>query len=99
MKKITIILSSILTLNSCEPSDEYQIVNIDDKYSLTIPSFLTKVNNLNDNASLQYQHGLKEFYVIVIDESKIELQNALEDYQLTEYFTNDVKGYSDLLLE
>ena len=99
MKKITIILLSILTLNSCEPSDEYQIVNIDDQYSLTIPSFLTKVNNLNDNASLQYQHGLKEFYVIVIDESKIELQNALEDYQLTEYFTNDVKGYSDLLLE
>jgi hypothetical protein len=99
MKKITIILLTILTLSSCETGEKDQIITIGDKYSVSIPSFLTKVNNLNDDASLQYQHAWKEFYVIVIDESIEEMQKALEDNDLTESYTNDVKGYSNLLLD
>lgn len=99
MKKITIILLTILTLSSCESGDKEQTITIGDKYSISIPSFLTKVGNLNDDASLQYQHAWKEFYVIVIDETIDEMQKALEDNNLTESYTNDVKGYSNLLLD
>jgi len=37
--------------------------------------------------------------VIVIDESIDELQKSLEDNFLTERYTNDIKGYSNLLLD
>ena len=62
MKKITIILLTILTLSSCETSDKEVVITIDDRYTVSLPSFLTKVNNLNIDASLQYQHAGKEFY-------------------------------------
>ena len=89
---------TILLLNSCQAGDEQQCVTIENKYSIAIPSFLTKANGLNDNASLQYQHVWKEFYIIVLDESKTDTQKALDDNNLTETYSNDIKGYSDLLL-
>jgi hypothetical protein len=75
-----------------------QIVTIENKYSISIPSFLTKVSGLNDDASLQYQHAWKELYVIVIDESKEEMQNVLSENNLIGKYSNDIKGYSSLLL-
>lgn len=98
MKKITILILVILSLNSCQSEDGQQIVTIENRYSIVIPSFLTKARGLNDDASLQYQHTWKEFYVIVIDEPKTEMQKALDDNNLNEIYTNDVKGYSELLL-
>ena len=98
MKKITILLLTILSLNSCQSGDEQQTVTIENKYSVAIPSFLTKASGLNDDASLQYQHAWKEFYVIVIDESKAEMHKAFVDNNLTETYTNDIKGYSELLM-
>lgn len=99
MKKITILLLTIFSLNSCKPNDEQKTVTVDTKYIITIPSFLTKVSNLNEDASLQYQHAWKEFYIIVIDESKLEMQKALDDNNLNESYSNDIKGYSDLILK
>ncbi|RWZ85515.1 MAG: hypothetical protein EO766_16740 [Hydrotalea sp. AMD] len=98
MKNITILLLTILSLNSCQSGDEQQTVTIENKYSVAIPSFLTKASGLNDDASLQYQHAWKEFYVIVIDESKAEMQKALDDNNLSETYSNDIKGYSELLM-
>jgi hypothetical protein len=98
MKKITIPLLIILSLYSCQSGDEQQTVTIEKKYSVSIPAFLTKASGLNDDASLQFQHAWKEFYVIVIDESKSEIQKALDDNNLNETYTNDIKGYSELLM-
>jgi len=99
MKKISFIIFTILFLVTCQPTKTEQTITIENKYSLTIPSFLTKVNNLNDDASLQYQHAWKEFYVIVIDELKIELQTALEQNNMLEIYPNDINGFSNLLLD
>jgi hypothetical protein len=98
MKKITILLLTILSLNSCQSGDEQQTVTIENKYSVALPSFLTKASGLNDDASLQYQHAWKEFYVIVIDESKSEIKKALDDNNLTEAYNNNIKGYSELII-
>lgn len=98
MRKTYIFILTILLLQSCGSGDEEQLVTIGDKYSLSIPAFLTKVSNLNSDASLQYQHAWKEFYVIVIDETKEEMQQALVENDLTDYYENNIKGYSKLVI-
>lgn len=100
MKKLNILLLTILFITSCQSGDTEKLVTIENKYSISIPSFLVKASTeLNEDASLQYLHTWKEFYVIVIDESKSEMQKALVDNNLTDKYSNDIKGYSDLLLD
>ena len=99
MRKTFIFILSILLLQSCDSGDEEQKITIENKYTLSIPAFLTKVNNLNDDASLQYQHAWKEFYVIAIDEPKNEMQKALIDNNLTGIYENNINGYSKLMLD
>jgi len=122
MKKIAVLLLTILALSSCqsgnkeksvneeeslsqeesvneeESVDEEEIVTVEGRYAISIPSFLTEVTTLNEDASLQYQNPFKEFYVIVIDEPKSELEKALKDNNLTDSYSSDLNGYSDLLL-
>ena len=98
MKKITFVLITLLYLNSCQIGEADQTVEVDNKYSLVIPSFLNEVDNLNEEASLQYQNLLRSFYIIAIDETKNEIQKALVQGNLLDVYANDIQGYSDLLL-
>lgn len=99
MRKIlTLLLIAILT-QSCADPNEVQTVSFSNMYSLTIPSFLTQVNNLNDEASLQYQHAFKEFYVITIDEPKDEMHSALTENNLIDLYPANLEGYTNLALE
>jgi hypothetical protein len=41
---------------------------------LSVPSYLVKTKDLNDSAILQYMNSSKEAYLIVIDDSKAELE-------------------------
>jgi hypothetical protein len=100
MKRLNILILTILFITSCQSGDTERLVTIDNKYSISLPSFLVKASTtLNADASLQYLHTWKEFYVIVIDESKSEMQKALTDNNLTDKYSNDIKGYSELLLD
>ncbi len=98
MNKICLLFLSVLFLNSCLPGEKDQIISIENKYSLAIPSYLNEVTNLNEDASLQYQNLLRSFYIIVIDETKNEMQKALVVNDLLGVYTNDINGYSELLL-
>lgn len=98
MQRLNIIILVIIFFTSCQSDETKQVVTIENKYSISIPSFLTKVSNLNDVASLQYQHAWNEFYVIVIDESKEEMQKVLSENNLIGTYPNDINGYSSLLL-
>lgn len=98
MQKLSIFLLLFMFV-SCQDRDKVQVVTIGDKYSLTIPAFLQEVTNLNEDASLQYQHALKEFYVVVIDEPKSELLKALEENGLNAVYSNDVDGFANLLID
>jgi bifunctional DNA-binding transcriptional regulator/antitoxin component of YhaV-PrlF toxin-antitoxin module len=98
MKKLIILFLVILTFNSCNSKKE-EVIKINNNYSITIPSYLTKTNKLNDIASLQYENTSKELYVIVIDESIEEMQNTLSVNKLTNLYSNDINGYSDLIMD
>ena len=96
---LPLVLLFTLLMVSCADEDGEQTITIDNKYSLTIPAFLSEVDNLNDDASLQYQNVMKGLYVVVIDEPKDELHQVLVDYNLTDRYESNLDGYANLILD
>ncbi len=69
-----------------KPKTIVREVNIEGRYSMMLPTYLTEGDDLNDEASLQYQNIYKEVYIIVIDEPKqdfIDVFMDLNDYDTT----------------
>lgn len=95
--KVIYFLLVVSLLTSCK--DKMQTVNSDGDYTMELPLSFTKANDLNDGASLQYQNTFKELYVIVIDEPKTELIKALKKNSLETTYSNDLKGYSELIVD
>lgn len=101
MKRIYAPLFFVLTflVLSCSSQEGEQTVNIEKRYSLELPAFLSEVDNLHDEASLQYQNMFNEFYVIVIDEPKEVFHNALDENDLNDAYSRDVDGYTEIVLD
>ena len=100
MKPIIAYLLISLFLLACQADDSTQLVTIDSKYTVMLPSFLEKAGTtLNDDASLQYMHGWKEFYVVVIDENKSDFESAIDNNQLSDRYSKDIDGYSKIMAE
>lgn len=83
---------------ACRMEEEMKEVTVKDRYAISLPTFLDTTNALNKDASLQYQHLQKEFYVLVIDERKEELRKAIEENGLDSLYGKDLQGYTDLIL-
>lgn len=98
MKKIYFALF-LLIFVACGESEKTNTITIEDRYSMEIPDFMTSTSLLNDEASLQYQHAIKELYVIVIDENKLLVHDAIDDAELEESYTKDLEGYCNLIME
>lgn len=91
-------LPVFLILVACGPQKGNETVVINDLYSMEIPNALNPTTDLNEDASLQYQNVFKELYVIVIDETASEFKDALVENGIDSLYTNDLYGYSDLLM-
>ena len=98
MKRSIALFLIVLALNSCGFGEGQKTVTVDNRYSISIPSFLIKTTSLNNDASLQYQNTWKVFCVIVIDEPKSDFGKALVNNDLADLYSNDFTGYSELLL-
>lgn len=96
MKKLIFLTLVIITFFNCNSTEE-QKVSYNNEFSLTIPASLTKTSNLNDVAELQYQDIWQELYVIVIQESKTELDSVFRLNDMSEYVSMDVDGYHGLI--
>lgn len=83
---------------ACTDSNKSNLVSVENRYSISLPSFLTEVHNLNEDASLQYQHAWKEFYIIVIEDSKEEIDKVFEEYDMPPEYSNTLQGYTNLVL-
>ena len=75
MKNIFFAFFTLLFIVSCNKSETVQTVKIKNQYSIELPESLSKTNDLNDDASLQYQNLYDEFYIIVIDEKTTEIDD------------------------
>jgi hypothetical protein len=76
-----------------------QTINIEGRYRLTLPEWMTVTKDLNEDASLQYQSTAKEFYAIVIDEPKANLQKVLAENNLSDDYSSNLKGYSQFIID
>jgi TonB family protein len=90
---------SAYRMRSDNRSEKQQnVVVIENRYSMEIPSFLSKATDLNDDASLQYKNIFSDLYIIVLDETKKEFSNILSKNELASTFTDDFEGYSEMLM-
>lgn len=100
MKKMIGSLSLLLILIACKQDNSTQTITIKKLYSLEIPQFLTVANHLHEDASLQYQNIFKEFYTIVIDEPSKDFDEMIvNEPSLTDYYTANLDGYSNLIVD
>lgn len=100
MKKSIILLLSVLFISSCQFLKKEKVVTVEDKYSISLPGFLVEAGiTLNEEASLEYMNAFMEFYVMVIDEPKSSIEKVLIDYELADLYPNNLKGYSELILD
>jgi len=90
MKKLLASVFLSLLFVSCNSNTEYKPIKVKNKFSLELPDFLSEAQNLNPEASLQYQNPLKEFYVIVLDEPR---SNFPDEAGI------NLEGYKDMLME
>ena len=51
-------------VSSCKYSDKYETVEVNKQFSLSIPSWLKKEDNLKPGAPFQYANRFRNFYVI-----------------------------------
>lgn len=93
MKKCFSLLILVVIAISCGKENKVSIIK-NNNYSIEIPNDLTETKLLNDVASLQYENQFKEFYVIVIDESK---KSLLDFFAPNSETPNNLYGYSELL--
>ncbi len=89
------LLLFILSVVSCGKENEVSTIK-KKNYSIEIPKDLSDTKLLNEVASLQYENQFKEFYVIVIDETKESLVDFFDPNSET---PNNLDGYSELLKE
>lgn len=95
MKKISFLL--LLTLIfSCNKETTFSEVNINNRYTILMPSYMKPCNDIQKDASLQYQNLEKDIYAIVIDEKKVTMQDYDLNFNLDTYYNNITsQGFSE----
>lgn len=57
---------------------DFNRIEVEGDYSILIPKYMKENKELHTEASLAYQHALKEVATLVLDENKAELEGSLE---------------------
>ena len=96
---LSVIAVLTLLLSGCADFNKLEKVTVNNQYTVELPGFLSETNDLNDEASLQYQNLFKEFYIIILDEVKEDVHGAIIENDLLDFYSLDIDGYSDLLID
>jgi hypothetical protein len=73
----------------------FEVIGVNDQYSLDVPDFMTTTTALNNDASLQYNDRFKEKYVIVIDESKEEFIEVFKNIGQYDESKSVIENYAE----
>lgn len=69
-------------------------VKVKDLYSICVLEYLKKTEGLLDEASLQYSDLVKEQYLIIVDEDKLEAQEALISFEQFDKESSMLENYA-----
>lgn len=114
MKKVIYILNIALLgvlLTSCfsnssgdslkdlvSPEVKFNDVTIEGLYSMKIPDFMTVTDQLQEDASLQYNNPFKEKYITVLDETREDIMTFMSDYGVYDESKSELENYVDTRL-
>lgn len=101
------IILGITLMNSCNQSGkenlslntDFQIVKINNDYEMKIPNYMTETKELNDLAKLQYMNGIKETYVVVMDEPKDDFINTFKSLNMYNDSLSVILNYCEVQLK
>jgi len=104
---VAILLSFVATLNSCSnvnteagetvaEDGDYKVIKVDGLYSMTLPTYMKKTVDLNEEASLQYQNIFKEAYIIVIEEPIEDIKSTFTMLGLYEESLSALTNYRNI---
>jgi hypothetical protein len=95
MKKIFFLLL-LTSLFSCSQETTFTEVNINNRYTIAVPTYMKPCSDIQKDASMQYQNLEKDVYAIVIDEKKVTMQGYDLNFNLDTYFNNiSSQGFSE----
>jgi hypothetical protein len=103
MKKTILPLLALLLLNSCLPGSKKEAEKVDldevstEKFTLRVPTYMSKASNLHEEATLQYQNIIKGLYCIVIEEEISEVDTMLVQNDLLNEYPIGLEGYAKLV--
>ncbi len=104
---VALLLGIAVTFNSCSnvnteagetvaEDGDYKVIKVDDLYSMTLPTYMKKTADLNDEASLQYQNIFKEAYIIVIEEPIADIKSTFTMLGLYEDSLSALTNYRNI---
>jgi len=100
MKSIKLFtLSILLTFSALESTAQFTKKTFGHVFSLDVPDYMTKTVDLNSSATAQYQNAKKETYLILIEDSKEELELADMKMNKKDFFDDFIKDYSTDMID
>lgn len=86
--------------NTSDKSDnlsekDFNKIKINDSFDISVPKYMKKMDNLNEDASLQYANIYKEAYVVVTVEDKNEFEKTFKSYKEYDTIKSLIDNYKD----
>lgn len=78
---------------------DFDVVKVENLYSMEVPDFMTVTDKLQDGASLQYDNPFKEKYVTVLHEEKSDVMAFMKDYDVYDDKKSALENYADTRLK
>ena len=91
-----VILGGCNTSSDKKETAKWKVVN-SRNFSVRLPSYLKQATELHDDAVMQYQNVIKEFYFIVIQEPTAEFNDMFYRGELEDEYTPNIDGYARLI--
>lgn len=96
---ISLSLSVLLSLIALNSKAQFTKKTFGHVFTMEIPDYMTKTIDLNTAAIVQYQNAKKETYVILIEDSKEELELAGMKLSKKDFFEEFMKDYTTEMID
>jgi hypothetical protein len=65
MKQLIILSLAVLAFTSCKYSQKTEVINVNNQFTMAVPEYLKKCDDLRPGAEFQYCNRYRNTYVVV----------------------------------